>query len=167
MFVTNPEPGSEASLLMTWRESSAPGGFGFRGSVGEGYSDDLAVAIGVDYSGTVLDASDEFPLDAIWFVGAGASVGDFGLISIPAGFSFGRTFETDGVLFRPYGAPKVHLDGEIGGGDAGRLRDDDEVELGFTLDLGADIQFVDEFTIRFGASVGDRESLAVGVQFGG
>ncbi len=164
IFLLDPHPGSDVAAMITWRESGAPGSVGFRGGIGEGVANELAIFLGVDVIGKVIDASDDFPLDGIWILGAGFSVGEFGLISVPAAFSFGRTFESDGVLFRPYAGPKVHLDAQIGDGEG---RNDDDIELGFSLDLGTDVRFTDEFAIQFGASIGDRESLAVGVKIGG
>jgi len=101
--------------------------------------------------------SEEFPLDLAWVGGAGAGVGEDVLVSIPFGISFGRVLTTREVWFHPYLTPRFIVDAYLGDGNR------DDLDLGFALDLGADFAFSGNWAFRFGASVGDREGLAVGL----
>lgn len=169
-----PPPGGGIGAMITWRRSSIPGGVGLRIGLAEGHRDELSGFGGVDVSGMLLARSDEFPLDLTWAAGAGAGIGDYALISFPAGLYVGRSFVADGIRFAPYMGPRLDLDAHLGrertrtgpGGDQ-VLEDDDELDLAFSVDLGGDIVFSDDLAIRFGASVGDHDALSIGVVFPG
>lgn len=160
IHLTDPWPGSGIGAMATWRTSSAPGGLGLRGGIGEGVNDDLAGFGGVDVSGYLVRASQDVPLDILWVSGVGLGVGDHVLVTFPLGISLGRTFHEEGVGFTPYATPRLVLDGSLG-----RDVPDDDLDLGFVLDLGADIDFGSPWTIRFGASIGEHEALSIGMVF--
>ena len=88
-------------------------------------------------------------------------MGHDGLFSVPAGISFGRVVTEENLRLHPYVTPKVQLDAHF--------RDDDEegddLELGLAIDLGLDLAFQGSWTVRLGASLGDREAVAAGVAF--
>lgn len=158
------DPGGGVGLLVTWRRSSIPGGVGLRMGLAEGFGDELTGFGGVDVSGLLLGATDEFPLDLGWAGGAGAAIGDYALVSFPLGLFVGRSFMDAGIRFTPYGGLRVNLDAHLGrdGGGPGP-GDDDGLDLALSLDLGGDIVFGDDVAIRFGAAVGDHEALSIGV----
>lgn len=160
IHLTDPAPGSGIGAMATWRTSPAPGGLGLRGGVAEDAGDDLAAFGGLDVSGYLIRADQEVPLDILWVAGAGIGVGDYALVSFPLGVSLGRTFREDGVGFTPYVTPRLVLDGSLG-----RDVPDDDLDLDFAVDLGADIDFDTAWTIRFGATIGDREALSIGMVF--
>lgn len=137
------------------------GGLGFRLGIADGPGrDDLTIFGGVETSRILRPASDDFPLDIAWIVGAGAGLGDYTLISIPVGLTMGNTITGDGVSFTPYFGLKVALDAYLG--DSGR-RDDLDVDI--AVDLGIDLQFQEGWLIRFGGSFGDRDAVAIGIVF--
>jgi hypothetical protein len=155
--------GGRLGALGTWRASGTPG-LGFRIGIAEqrrGPNDNRMSAFGgVDVSGNLVRASDDFPLHMLWVMGAGLGIGDNALLSFPFGVSLGRSFAAEDVVFNPYIAPRLVLDA-IMGSDI-----DSDMDLGFVVDLGTDIAFAPGWAIRFGASVGDREALAIGLSFG-
>jgi len=161
IFLMEGSPGSGLGVLMTWRGSEAPGGIGFRLGLAEDRRGDLSVLGGVDFTGSIIRHSNDFPLDVIWATGVGLGVGDWVLLSVPFGVSMGRALEADGVRFNPYVAPRLILDARLGD----RRPGDRSLDLNFALDLGADVSFGGDFSIRFGASLGDRDALAIGVGF--
>jgi len=161
------DPG-DLGVFATWRAAPAPLGLGIRFGIAEGYRNDLAILGGVDVSGALYEASEEVPMNVIWFLGAGAGIENDILLSFPAGVSLGWVFQGDEVAFRPYVAPKIILDAFLGDEDRpGRFGDDDDLDLGAALEFGLDLAFSSTFAIRAGASVGDREAVSIGVQLPG
>lgn len=154
-----PDGDSGVGVLGTWRRSAAPTGVGFRLGLAQDAFDDLAVLAGLDVSGTLLSPSSELPVGFIWLFGAGIGVGDELLISFPAGISAGADLVADGILFRPYVTPRVALDVWTGPGD--------DADLSAAVDLGLDLAFTSSWVIRFAASLGDKEALAIGLAFPG
>lgn len=156
-------PGEGVGALLTWRQYRSFGNLGFRVGLGEGVRDDLAVFGGLDYAAPWIRATQDFPLDIAWFLGGGLGVGPDVLLSFPLGVSIGRVIHLEDVGFIPYVAPRLDLDAWLGDDVAGR---DDDLDLRATVDLGTDILLNEQFTLRFGASVGDRDALAIGLVFG-
>ena len=159
VFLTDPWPGGGIGFLATWKGT---GNLGFRGGVAEGWMGDLAVYGGMDASGRLVTRSDEFPLDVDWVTGVGLGIGEAALLSAPLGVSIGRGIQADDVWFNPYFAPRVVLDAWLGSD-----RPRDGLELNLAVDLGIDVAFQPDWTIRFGATLGDREALVIGMGFRG
>lgn len=149
------DPGDGIGVLGTYRSNPAPVGFGFRVGLAEDAGDDLSVFGGFDASGHLLLPTAERPFGVLWLAGAGLGVGHHVLVSLPAGISIGADVEADGVLFRPYVAPRVVLDVAFAA--------EDELDLGLAVDLGVDLAFDPAWAIRFGATLGDRDALSIGV----
>ncbi|MSR22138.1 MAG: hypothetical protein EXR92_01125 [Gemmatimonadetes bacterium] len=154
VYLVDPSPGNGIGVMGTWRQG---GMMGFRGGLAEGPGDNLAGFGGVDLSGRLVDASDDFPLDVAWVTGAGLGFGNAVLLSFPVGVTVGRVLTSDDVRVNSYFAPRIVLDASLG--DEGA---DDELDLVFAVDLGLDLAFTPSWSIRFGATVGDREALAIG-----
>jgi hypothetical protein len=153
--------GGDLGVLALWR--SPAWNFGLRGGLAEGPGDDLGVFAGIDFAGALTRSTEEFPLDIDWLFGAGVGVTEGALVSFPLGLTIGHQFEGDGVGFLPYVTPRVVLDGCI---DCGRGNDDDDdISLDFAADIGLDLRLTNAFVIRFGATLGDREGVAVGLVF--
>jgi hypothetical protein len=167
-YLMEPWPGDDIAVLGTYRTAPVPVGLGFRLGLGDGWRDELAVFGGVDVAGSLLAATDEVPLDVVWFAGAGAGIGEDALISFPLGLSIGAVLQSEGVRFAPYAAPRIVLDAFICDDDPGE-RDfcdgDDDLELDLAADLGLDLSFTESWMIRFAATLGDREALAIGIVF--
>ncbi len=157
LFLTEPA-GGDLGFMLTYR-SRRDASLGYRVGLAEQGSDDVVVFGGVDVSGPITLANRDFPLDVIWFAGAGAGVGNDVLLSFPFGVSMGRTVVGDGILFTPYVAPRVVLDAWLGRNDP----PGDDLDLGLVVDFGVNLAFRSAWGIRFGASLGDHDSLAIGV----
>ena len=154
-----PWPGNGIAVMGTYRTSPVPVGLGFRVGLGEDSRDELAVFGGVDVAGFLLRATDDLPIDVLWFAGGGLGIGDDALLSFPLGLSFGADLQSEGVVFRPYVAPRVVLDAWLG-------EPDSELELDVAADLGLDLSFDPAWTIRFAATLGDdRDGLLIGLAF--
>ncbi|HSJ13305.1 MAG TPA: hypothetical protein VK939_02750 [Longimicrobiales bacterium] len=152
-------PGGDLAVMMSWR---SPGlGFGLRGGIADA-GDDIGVFAGLDFAGEVHRASDDFPLDVDWVAGVGAGVSDNAVLTVPLGLTFGHTFFADRAVLTPYFTPRVFLDAFLGD------EVDDELDLGFSFDIGVDLQLSRSRgapVIRFGASLGDHEGVALGIVF--
>lgn len=147
-------------VLGTWR--GTPQGLGFRIGIADGGSDGIAILAGVDMAAPLTTVSPDFPLDISWFSGIGAGYDDWLVLSVPLGLTIGRTFTAPEVRFTPYLVPRVVADAQLG-----RDPPDDRNELRLQLgvDLGLDLAFQPGWTIRFGAGLGDRRGLGIGIIF--
>lgn len=159
LFVINPA-GGDLGGLMTFRHDAGPVGLGYRFAISDqnGPSGDLAVAGGVDISGFLSRAVEGSEVDVMWWSGAGIGLGNETVVSIPVGALIGWSGQGGDVILSPYGGGHVTLD--ISTSDA------DNVHFGGSFDLGLDIVLSSGWLIRFGASLGDRDALALGVKIG-
>lgn len=153
--------GGDVGVLGTYRSPTL--GFGLRGGLAESADGDLGILVGIDFIGALVRETVDFPLDVDWMVGAGLGTGSGSRISLPAGLIVGYTFPAEGVSFTPYASPRVVLDAFLGR-DTNPL-DESDVELGAAVDLGLDVLLQQGFTIRFGATLGDHDGVAIGVVF--
>lgn len=159
LFVINPA-GGDLGGLVTFRHDAGPVGLGYRFAISDqnGPSGDLAVAGGVDISGFLSRAVEGSEVDVMWWSGAGIGLGNETVVSIPVGALIGWSGQGGDVILSPYGGGHVTLD--ISTSDA------DNVHFGGSFDLGLDIVLSSGWLIRFGASLGDRDALALGVKIG-
>jgi len=163
------DPGEGLGAMAQWQGGGGRSQVGFRAGVAENHADDMAAFGGVDFHGPLVRHSDEFPLDVVWVAGAGVSVGDDAVLSLPVGVSLGRAVTDNDVWFHPYLTPHLVVDAYIGDSESHTHGDSephshvhDDMEMGFVLDLGADFAFSGSWAFRLGASVGEREGLAIG-----
>jgi hypothetical protein len=98
-------------------------------------------------------------VDLIWWAGGGLGVGDETVFTLPVGVVIGWTGAGGDVLVSPYGGGHVVLDIATGAGD--------DVRFDGVIDLGVDLVLSSGWMIRFGASLADRESIALGVKLPG
>lgn len=159
-LVAEMDPADGVAGMVAWRQRTAPGSIGFRVGLGEGAGNDVAGFGAFDYSGPIHTRSESFPLDVAWVTGAGVGVGNNVILSAPLGVSFAYEMTAPDIWFNPYITPLVALDWYLGG-------EGDDFDLGFAVDIGADLAFAASWAIRFGATVGDRQGLAVGIHFPG
>lgn len=159
LFVINPA-GGDLGGLVTFRHDAGPVGLGYRFAISDqnGRSGELAVAGGVDISGFLSRAVEGSEVDVMWWSGAGIGLGNETVVSIPVGALIGWSGQGGDVILSPYGGGHVTLD--ISTSDA------DNVHFGGSFDLGLDIVLSSGWLIRFGASLGDRDALALGVKIG-
>lgn len=163
------DPGAGLGVLAHWHGRAERTRLGLRFGVAEAPRDDLAVFGGVDLSGPLHAHSGDFPLDVIWVTGMGLGAGDDALLTIPLGISMGRAFNADEAWIHPYATPRLIVDAFLEDDRGDDRRDDrrDDLDLGLVVDLGLDLAFAQGWGIRFGASLGDRDGIAVGVAFPG
>ena len=150
-------PSDELGVLAIWRNSAAPLGLGFRGGIGEDRSNELTAMFGFDVSGSLpgLGAGGGQP-DVLWWTGAGLGVGDELVVSFPLGLVLGWSGSEEGLALMPYVGGHVSLDVITGPGD--------DLDLDASVDLGIDLGFRSGLMVRFGASVGGRDALAIGIR---
>lgn len=159
LFLVDPV-GGDLGGLATYRHDAGPVGLGYRVALAEenGPDGDLAVAGGIDVSGFLAQGLEGSEVDALWWSGIGAGVGDELLVSVPLGVLFAWSGRDGDAVLSPYGGAHVALDFISGPGDA--------VDLSGAIDLGIDVLLPSNWVVRFGASLGDREAIAIGVKVG-
>lgn len=155
VFLTSTSGGG-LGVMTAWRQPGARVGLGYRLGLANDAADDLAVSGGIDVSGMLADGVEDADVQVQWWSGAGASVGDELVVSIPAGLTVGWVGGGDGTTFAPYAGGHVVLDLATGEGDAARLE--------AVADLGIDLTLTSGWIVRFGASVGGRDALAIGIR---
>jgi hypothetical protein len=158
VFVMDAEGGG-IGLMALYR--SPIWNYGLRAGIAESGRDNrISVFGGIDYAGTITRATPDFPLDVEWVFGAGLSFDETIRVSVPVGLTTGHAFRADGATFTPYATPRIVFDGYIGGERPGRRN-----ALELAVDLGLDMELAAGFTVRFGATIGRREAVALGIHF--
>jgi hypothetical protein len=153
--------GGGLGLLGTYRGSSSANGLEFRFGIAEDAGDDVSGLFGVSLSGLLAREGGDMPFDISWTAGAGVGFGDWALITIPVGVSFGHTFHGQGINVTPYITPRIHLDAAVGDD----VDNGDDTDLGMSVDLGFDLAMARGWVLRFGAALGDHEGFALGIVF--
>jgi hypothetical protein len=151
------DPGWGLGVMGQWIGTSRDPRVGFRAGLADGPRDRLAAFGGVDLSGLLLSHNAEFPLDMVWVSGVGLGAGHDAIVTVPFGLALGRTLSSQETWFHPYFGPRIFLDAYLG--DERR----DDLDLGMAMDLGLDLGLTRGWVLRFGASVGDREGIAIGL----
>lgn len=150
--------GGELGGLVTFRHDAGPVGLGYRVALVEqgGVDGGLAVSAGVDISGFLSRAVEGSEVDVVWWSGGGIGFGDETVVTIPLGLIIGWSGSGGDVILSPYGGGHVSLDLST--------RDNNSVDLTGVVDLGLDLVLSSGWMIRFGATIGDRDALALGVK---
>lgn len=157
VFLVDPF-GGDLGALATYRHSAGPVGLGYRLAVAEeaGPAGDLAVSGGFDVSGFLSRGVEGSEIDVIWWSGGGLGIGSETVVTIPLGIVLGWTGSEGDAVLSPYGGGHLNLDITT--------IDGQELELEGAIDLGLDVVLPSGWLIRFGATVGDREALALGIR---
>ncbi len=153
VFLIDPAGGGLGALA-TFRHAAGPVGIGYRVSVTDDDPDGVSVSGGLDFSGFLSRGVDGSEVDVMWWSGAGLSVGDETLVTFPLGAIVGWTGGDSGTTLSPYAGGHLALD--ISSVDQNNL------DLSGAVDLGLDLVLSSGWLIRFGATVGDRDALAIG-----
>jgi hypothetical protein len=158
------DPNSGLGGMLIMRTGVAPNGIGIRVGAAHGIGNRMNVAGGVDFARMLLRKSNEFPLDLMLTYGAGASWGEYLQIALPVGISGGRMYESPTFRFNPYTSARA-----VAEGHAGHARPRGDVTVALAIDVGADLTFgsARNFTLRTGASLGDRQAVLLGLHLGG
>lgn len=109
---------------------------------GEG---DAAVSLGAELRSPIAVRS--APLDLAFIGGVQALLGDGEAFGVQGGVSLGATFTDPGFAITPYLAPRIAL-----------VNAADETDLEVLLDLGIDLSFSPNLSVRFGAGLGDPQA---------
>ncbi len=156
LFMLNPS-GGDLGGLATVRHSAGPVGLGYRAAVAqEDTSGDLAYSVGLDVSGYLARAVEGSEIDVIWWGGGGVGVGSETIVTAPLGIILGWSGSGGDVTLSPYVGGHVVFDIST--------LDGESVGFAGVLDLGLDIVLSSDWMVRAGASLGDRESLALGLR---
>jgi hypothetical protein len=156
-------PGDGDALLATWTMPRLPDGLRFRGGAGRGATGTDAMFGGVDFQSPLLRATRDLPIDLDWQTGAGLSVGDYILLTVPVGLTGGVSWTSGAVWFAPYLTAGIAADLPIGDSAPDRGFDvSPSLDIGFNLSLDIERRFV----LRTAASLGDRQAVSVGLAFG-
>ena len=159
VFVLNAASG-DLGALATLRQTAGPVGIGYRAAIAEeDGSGDIAFAGGVDISGFLSRAVEGSEIDVIWWSGAGLGFGNETLFSAPVGIILGWSGSGTDVILSPYAGGHVTLD--ISTDDMNKVHFDGSV------DLGLDVVLASGWMVRFGATIGDRDALALGIKVPG
>ncbi|MEE2905381.1 MAG: hypothetical protein VX801_03180 [Gemmatimonadota bacterium] len=159
LFMLNPA-GGDLGGLATVRHSAGPVGLGYRAAVAqEDTSGDLSYSAGLDVSGYLARAVEGSEVDVIWWGGGGVGVGSETVVTAPLGIILGWSGSGGDVTLSPY----------VGGHVVFDISTQDAESVGFAgvLDLGLDIVLPSGWMVRAGASLGDRDALALGVKIPG
>jgi hypothetical protein len=117
---------------------------GLRLGVADFDTDDTVISLGGELRSPINAGT--APVDLAFIAGVQALVGDGSSVGIQGGISLGHTFVSPGLTVTPYLAPRLALS------DA---NPDDEFEADFLADLGIDLAFAPNLTVRFGAQLAD------------
>jgi hypothetical protein len=151
--LSDPGEGVGFALEGFYRYGKGPHDFSIRGGFADSDGDDTIFLIGGDFRTQVLTYSESFPLDGALTLGLGGLFGEGDdVFLLPIGLSLGRRFDVEGssTKFVPFVHPNIVP--VFGGGD-------DDVE--FTLGLGVDIKFGEQWAVRASGGLGDIEGVGV------
>lgn len=156
LFLIEAHPSDDLGALAVWRSAPAPVGIGLRGGIAEEPGGDAAGLVGLDISGTLANSSSSGTPDVIWWTGAGLGFGSEVLATFPLGVVLGWRGADESVTFAPHIGGHLALDVMSGPGD--------DLDLDGAVDLGIDLGFQSGFMIRFGAAVGGRDAIGIGLR---
>ena len=136
-----------------WRRNMGVGDLGLR----LGFADigDGDLLLGVDWRQPLSLGT--APIDLDLTLGAQAALGDVSGAGGQVGLAFGHTFVSPGLKVTPYVHPRVALLSSLGTG-AGN-----DAELKVLADVGADLDFAPNLSLRFGINLGDGADWGIGL----
>ena len=148
VYLSNPGYG-QLAVEGIWRRNQGTYDLGLRGGLVD-TSDDAAVTLGVEFRNPFVLA--EPPVLAAVTAGAQALIGDVQRIGAQVGLSVGATFYPEGTPFSltPYLHPRLAV---VSG-----LRDGDGTDINLLADIGVDLEFAPNVSLRLGIGVGDDSS---------
>lgn len=159
LFLTSATEGAGLGVLAAWRQQGDGMRWGYRAGLSSASSGDVVGIVGANVSGLLADGIEDADVQVLWWTGAGARVGTPLTVSIPAGLVVAWEGWGDGASFAPYGGGHVVLDLST--------QSDETATLEAALDLGLDLTLASGWIFRFGAALGGRSALAVGLRIPG
>lgn len=146
-YLSNPGVG-QLAIEGIWRRSQGSYDLGLRGGLVDTNAD-AAVTVGVEFRNPFVLG--EPPVVAAVTAGAQGLIGDVQRIGAQVGLSVGATFYPEGAPFAltPYVHPRLAVvSGRRGGG----------TDLNVLADVGLDLEFAPNVSVRLGFGVGDESS---------
>lgn len=155
LYAFVPEHG-ELGAQAIWRQSGNIN-LGVRAGLGQ----DL-ILVGAEFYGPLRLASE--PVLLAWQVGLGAGFNDLTLLRVPVGVSAGLDLAGQGLpQLTPYVFPRVALEVSAWQNPAGD--EETSTDLGFALDIGADLVVTPELILRAGVTLADQNAFGVGIAY--
>jgi hypothetical protein len=155
--LSDPGEGAGIALEGFYRFGKNANDFSVRAGVADSDADDNTFLIGGDFRTQVVNYSESFPLDGALTIGFGGIFGtdQEDVFLLPVGISLGRRFDIEGstTTFVPYVHP--NLVPVFGGGD----------DLQFTLGLGVDVRFGEQWAVRASGGLGDIEGVGLSLSY--
>ncbi|MGH7447477.1 MAG: hypothetical protein ACRELT_07940 [Longimicrobiales bacterium] len=159
LYVIRPEGGGDLGFAGIWRQEGNIN-LGVRAGLAGG--GDL-FSVGAEFYGPLDVLGPQSPLLISWIVGAGGTFNDATWLRIPLGVSVGMNLGSPGsIRVMPYVHPRVAFDLVAFDTPAG---EETESEFNLDVDLGADIGLGQQFVLRVGATIGDRDALGAGIAY--
>ena len=155
--LSDPGEGVDFAIEGFYRYGKGQHDFSIRGGFEDVDGSDTIFLIGGDFRTQVVNYSESFPLDGALTLGLGGLFGEGDdIFLLPVGISLGRRFDVEGssTTFVPYVHPNIVP--AFGGGD------DDVL---FTLGLGVDIKFGENWALRASGGLGDIEGVGISLAF--
>lgn len=134
-----------------WRRGFGNGDLGLRG----GFADvgDGALLLGVDWRQPLNLQTD--PVDLALTLGAQGVIGDVDGFGGQVGLALGHTFAESNLRITPYIHPRVAL--------VAAIADNSDAELDVLADVGVDLDFTPNLSVRFGVNLGDGADWGIGL----
>jgi hypothetical protein len=155
--LSDPGEGAGIALEGFYRFGRDRNDFSVRAGFADSDADDNSFLIGGDFRTQVVSYSESFPLDGSLTLGFGGIFGteQEDVFLLPVGISLGRRFDIEGssTTFVPYAHPNIVP--VFGGGD----------DLQFTLGLGVDVNFGEQWAVRASGGLGDIEGVGLSVSY--
>lgn len=155
LFLASPNPGHNLGGILTYRDDTASFGLGYRLGIGEDASGHAAALAGIDVSGALANGNEDANVKVLWWTGLGGGIGQNITVSVPAGVVVGWTGDEGDAVLSPYAGGHAVLDLST--------RRNDHAHVRGAVDVGLDLRVVSGVVVSFGASMGGRNALAVGV----
>ena len=154
--------GDPTGLKAIWRQTGninlgVHAGFGDLNDAGK------SILLGAEFSNSLSGLSSNTGLAMAWSVGAGAVFGkEYIDFSAPLGVSVGLNLGSGSTVITPYANPRVSLDVSSFNNP---ITDEEitDTNVGFEVDLGADLSLGQSLVIRAGYSLGDRDAFGAGI----
>jgi hypothetical protein len=155
--VSDPGEGVDFAMEGFYSYGKDKNDFGLRAGFAQVGGGSTRVLIGGDFRTRVVNYSESFPLDGALTVGFGGNFGEGDdAYALPVGISLGRKFDMEGssTTFTPYVAPNIVP--VFGTADDG---------VKFTLGLGVDMRFSENWGVRASGGLGDIEGVAISLAY--
>jgi len=145
----------ELAIEGIWRRALGGGsGLGLRAGFADA-NDGNAFLLGIDYRNP-LSLAGTAPVDLALTLGGQAVLGDLEGFGAQIGLSLGYTFTAPELTVTPYIHPRLAVISVDAGGD-------DEADLEPLADVGVDLGFSPNLSLRFGVNLGDGADWGIGL----